>query len=199
MIRAALFLFALLVFGAPALGDERGDYRSRTVYFIVTDRFSPHYPFRPYVDPQYPNATNSIDCFLGGCSQEAEFRKYWGGDLLGVRERLGYLRRLGISALWVTPLMENVRDYEQGTGYGTGYHGYWVQNYYRPNAHFAAAWNDVDAFSAALHAGDIRYIEDITLNDSNPSQSHVLGALYRTRSADLPFIESYLNDYDPAA
>jgi cyclomaltodextrin glucanotransferase len=199
MIRAALFLLAVMALAAPARGNETGDYRARTIYFIVTDRFNAHHPFSPYVDPQHPDATNIVNCFLGGCRQEAEFRKYWGGDLQGVRERLGYVRRLGISALWVTPLMENVRDYELGTGYGTGYHGYWVQNYYRPNAHFAASWNDVDYFSAALHAADIRYIEDITLNDSNPSQSHVLGALYRTRSADLPFIESYLNDYDPAA
>jgi glycosidase len=198
MIRAALVLFAMIAYAAPALGNESGDYRSRTIYFIVTDRFSPHEPFSPFVDPLYPDATNSVNCFLGACTQEVQFRKYWGGDLLGVRQRLGYLRRLGISALWVTPLMENVRDYESGTGYGTGYHGYWVQNYYRPDAHFAASWNEVDAFSAALHAVDIRYIEDVTLNDSNPSQSHVFGALYQSRTADVPFIESYLNDYDPA-
>ena len=121
MIRAALFLLAVMALAAPARGNETGDYRARTIYFIVTDRFNAHHPFSPYVDPQYPDATNIVNCFLGGCRQEAEFRKYWGGDLQGVRERLGYVRRLGISALWVTPLMENVRDYELGTGYGTGY------------------------------------------------------------------------------
>ena len=55
----------------------------------------------------------------------------------------------------------------------------------------------VDFFSAALHGADIKYIEDITLNDSNPSQSHVFGQLDAGMSADRPFIESYLNDDDP--
>jgi alpha-amylase len=57
--------------------------------------------------------------------------------------------------------------YQGGTGYGTGYHGYWVQNYYRANPHFGA-WADVEDFSEQLHAARMRYILDITLNDSNP-------------------------------
>jgi glycosidase len=40
--------------------------------------------------------------------------------------------------------------YEGGTGYGTGYHGYWVQNYYQVNAHFGS-WSDVEELSAELH------------------------------------------------
>jgi glycosidase len=39
--------------------------------------------------------------------------------------------------------MENVRAYVPDKGYGTGYHGYWIQNYYRVNAHFGS-WNDVN-------------------------------------------------------
>ena len=56
----------MIAYAAPALGNESGDYRSRTIYFIVTDRFSPHEPFSPFVDPLYPDATNSVNCFLGG-------------------------------------------------------------------------------------------------------------------------------------
>jgi glycosidase len=97
----------------------------------MADRFSPHQPYAPYVDPRYPSATNTVNCFVQSCTQEEEFRKYWGGDIQGIVQKLDYLHDLGVSAIWVTPLMENVRAYVGGTGYGTGYHGYWVQNYYR--------------------------------------------------------------------
>jgi cyclomaltodextrin glucanotransferase len=169
------------------------DYRSRTIYFLLTDRFYPHQPYDPYIDPLYPNATNSIDCFTQGCLQEEEFRKYWGGDLRGLEQRLNYIHRLGASAVWITPLAENVRMYEGGTGYGTGYHGYWVQNYYQVNKHFGD-WSDVESLSAQLHVRRMRYIQDITLNDSNPLDNHVYGRVYN-RDGSV-FVRSYHDDFD---
>ncbi|HEX4169536.1 MAG TPA: alpha-amylase family glycosyl hydrolase [Bryobacteraceae bacterium] len=173
------------------------DYRSRTIYFLMTDRFHPHQPYAPYVDPQYPDATNPLNCFTQSCTTDPEFRKYWGGDLQGVIEKLDYLRDLGVSAVWLTPLMENVRAYEGGDAYGTGYHGYWIQNYYRVNEHFGS-WDDVNQLSRALHQNGMRYIQDITLNHSNPNNNHVNGALFESEVADNPFINSYDDDYDPA-
>jgi hypothetical protein len=38
------------------------DYRARTIYFLVVDRFHAHAPYHPYVDPQYPDATTSPQC-----------------------------------------------------------------------------------------------------------------------------------------
>jgi glycosidase len=42
-----------------------------------------------------------------GCNPDEEFRKYWGGDIQGIEEKLAYVQRLGASAIWVTPLAEN--------------------------------------------------------------------------------------------
>jgi len=179
---------------ATATAQTELDYRSRTIYFLLSDRFNPHHPYNPYVDPLFPDATNSVDCFTQGCTEEEEFRKYWGGDIQGIIEKLDYLERLGASAIWVTPLAENVRMYEGGTGYGTGYHGYWVQNYYQVNAHFGD-WPDVESFSSELHNRGMRYIQDITLNDSNPLDNHVFGRVYNADGS--VFVESYDNDFDP--
>ncbi|MBV8883412.1 MAG: hypothetical protein JO235_05350 [Chroococcidiopsidaceae cyanobacterium CP_BM_RX_35] len=161
----------------------------------MTDRFNPHTPYNPYVDPDYPDATNTVDCFAVACTQEEQWRSYWGGDISGIVEKLDYLKRLGISAVWVTPLMENVRAYESGTGYGTGYHGYWVQNYYRVNPHFGN-WDDINLLSRELHAREMHYIQDITLNHSNPNDNHVYGRLYQSTDSDRIFINSYNDDYD---
>ena len=174
------------------------DYRSRTVYFLMTDRFNPHQPYAPYVDPRYPSATNSVNCFVQSCTEEQQFRSYWGGDIQGIIEKLDYLKDLSISGIWVTPLMENVRAYDPGTGYGAGYHGYWVQNYYHVNPHFGT-WDDVNQLSREMHARGMRYIQDITLNHSNPWDSHVYGRLFESAYSDQVFINSYKDDYDFAS
>lgn len=173
------------------------DYRARTVYFLMTDRFNPHQPYSPYIDPEHPFATNSVNCFVQTCTANKQFRSYWGGDIQGIIQKLDYLKNLGVSAVWVTPLMENVRAYVPKTGYGTGYHGYWVQNYDRVNQHFGN-WADVNQFSRELHERGMRYIQDITLNHSNPNDNHVNGRLYESENADRIFINSYADDIDPA-
>jgi glycosidase len=193
---AKLAVFLLCFSCLSALAQQPADYRSRTIYFIVTDRFHPHQPYSPYVDPEYPDATNSVNCFEAPCPEEEQWRKYWGGDITGIEEKLGYLANLGVSAVWVTPLMENVRAYEGGTAYGTGYHGYWVQNYDRPSAHFGT-WDDVSSLSSQLNAHSMHYIQDITLNHSNPYDNHVFGKLFRSEKADRVFVNSYDDDVDP--
>jgi glycosidase len=178
-------------------GKAQRDYRSRTIYFLMADRFHPHQPYAPYIDPEHPLATNNVNCFVASCTEEEQFRRYWGGDIQGMIQKLDYLKELGISAVWVTPLMENVRAYVPGTGYGTGYHGYWVQNYYRVNAHFGD-WNDVTGLSRELHERGMRYIQDITLNHSNPNDNHVYGRLFQSSTSDQIFIQSYEEDFDSA-
>ena len=99
----------------------------------MTDRFNPHQPYVPYVDPEYPSATNGVNCFVHSYEAEQQFRSYWGGDIRGIIQKLDCLNDLGVLALWITPLVEIVRAYVPKTGYGTGYYGYWIQNYYRVN------------------------------------------------------------------
>jgi cyclomaltodextrin glucanotransferase len=206
--RALSFLFALsATLCAGALPNARAqeaqnagsgegrDYRSRTVYFAMTDRFHAHDPYEPYVDPQYPTATNTVDCFAVACTTEVQYRSFWGGDISGFIQKLDYLQDMGIGATWLTPMYEGVRDYESGIGYGTDYHGYWVTNYDRVNPHFGT-WRQVKELSNALHQHGMRYIQDITLNDSNPNDAHVFGRLYRGTKADRVLIDSYANDFD---
>ncbi|MBV9170700.1 MAG: alpha amylase C-terminal domain-containing protein [Chloroflexi bacterium] len=183
--------------GGTAAAQPAPDYRSRTIYFLVADRFHAHEPLEPYVDPDHPDATNDVNCFEQTCPDEAQWRRYWGGDVQGIIDKLDYVQRLGASAVWVTPLMENVAAYEGGTGYGTSYHGYWVQNYDAVNPHFGT-WADVSQLSQALHARGMRYIQDITLNHSNPNDNHAYGQLDQLDGPSVPFIRSYAHDYDPA-
>ena len=69
-MKAILSLFALLLAAASAHAEGIKDYRARTVYFLLTDRFNPNTPYSPYVDPEYPDATNSVNCFVEVCTPD---------------------------------------------------------------------------------------------------------------------------------
>ena len=136
-----------------------------------------------------------MDCFTGNCDTEVEYRSFWGGDILGLIQKLDYLKDLGIGAVWLTPMYEGVRDYGTGIGYGTDYHGYWVINYDRVNPHFGT-WDQVRQLGKALHEHGMRYIQDITLNDSNANDVHVFGRLYYGVKTERVLIKSYADDFD---
>jgi hypothetical protein len=82
------------------------DFRNNTIYFLLTDRFNRDGP--AYVDPAYPDATNREDCFQTPCETNKQWRSYWGGNLRGVMQKLDYIQNMGISAIWLAPLMQNV-------------------------------------------------------------------------------------------
>lgn len=192
-MRQLCSLAVLFVFAMPVSSQDMPDYRSRTIYFLLTDRFHPHQPYNPYVDPRFPDATNSVDCFSNSCNTDEEFRKYWVGISKDSRKSstmssISVPQPFG-SRRWLRTFL----CMKAAQGYGTGYHGYWVQNYYQVNQHFGD-WADVDDLSDNLHARGMPYMQDITLNDSNPNGNHVYGRVYNGDS--IIFVRSFKNDFD---
>ena len=71
-----------------------GDWRDQIIYFLMVDRFNnPAAPpvHQPYDDPNY--------------------YQYQGGKFAGVREQLAYIKSLGAGALWLSPVLKNLRRY----------------------------------------------------------------------------------------
>lgn len=90
------------------------DWRDQVIYQIMIDRF----------DNGDPNNDINVEPGIPG--------RYHGGDWQGVIDRLDYLEDLGVTALWISPVVKNT---EQDAGFAS-YHGYWTQDFLRPNAHF---------------------------------------------------------------
>lgn len=90
------------------------DWRDQVIYQIMIDRFENGDPNNDYnVAPTVPG-------------------RYHGGDWQGVINKLDYLETLGVTALWISPVVKNT---EEDAGFAS-YHGYWTQDFLRPNAHF---------------------------------------------------------------
>jgi glycosidase len=77
-----------------------------------------------------------------------------GGTLQGLKRKLGYLKRLGVTALWVSPIFRQVA-FEP-----TSYHGYGIQNFLDVDPHFGTREDFCD-FVDAAHEHDIYVILDI--------------------------------------
>jgi glycosidase len=89
------------------------DWRERSIYFVVTDRFA--------------NGDPSNDGANGYASDRSDPRKWHGGDFRGLIDRLDYIAGMGFTGLWITPIVEqhDVR----------GYHGYWGWDWSKVDAH----------------------------------------------------------------
>ena len=73
------------------------EFRQETIYFLVVDRF---------YDGDQDNSEGENSELYDPSRQE--WGKYWGGDLQGVIDKLDYLKNMGVTALWLTPLLEQV-------------------------------------------------------------------------------------------
>jgi alpha-amylase len=142
------FVLSLLQCSPPAqvdMGFNRQtfvtDWRDEVIYQIVVDRFS----------DGDPNNNFNVDL-----RKEAA---YHGGDWQGIIDRLDYLEDLGVTALWISPVVRNV---EADAGFSS-YHGYWTQSFIDTNMHFgdlAALQRLVDA----CHRREMKVILDVVTN-----------------------------------
>jgi len=152
------------------------EFRAETLYFLVLDRFSSGNPGKARVEDDMFDATHR------------DWDKYWGGDLQGVIDRIGYLRSFGISAIWTTPLFEQVRSMTVEEKPRAPIHGYWTSDFKRINPRWMNnpsekrlfTRNDTvfDSLIARLHERGMKFVLDIVCNHSSPETEQGKGRLY---------------------
>ena len=90
-------------------------------------------------------------------------RAYHGGDLRGIEDHLDYLKRLGVTTIWTTPLYDNSAEQSGGT-----YHGYSATDMYAIDPHFGTM-KDYRALVAAAHARGMKVVLDTVPNHVGPA------------------------------
>jgi alpha-amylase len=129
-------------------------WENATVYFLLTDRFN--------------NADKSND--FKHPSQPAPYRGFMGGDIKGITAKIneGYFNKLGVDAIWMTPLLENISgSVDEGSGLSYGFHGYWTKDWSSIDERLGTA-DDIKAMVKAAHAHGIRIIMDAVVNHTGP-------------------------------
>ncbi|WP_161878500.1 alpha-amylase family glycosyl hydrolase [Alkalibacterium sp. MB6] len=129
------------------------DWDEEIIYFMLTDRFADGDPSN--------NNPYGLD-YEGAGNQRGV---YQGGDFKGVTQNLDYLEDLGITTIWITPIVENVGQ-DVGTaeaGEYYGYHGYWAKSFEKLNPHLGTLAEFHELIDAAA-AKDINIMVDVVLN-----------------------------------
>ena len=130
---------------ASQLTTEVEDWRDEVIYQIVVDRFD--------------NGSLDNDNVDGVGVVAGDLARFQGGDWAGISRRLGYLQRLGVTALWISPVVANV----QRTSTQDGFHGYWAADFTRENPRFGSL-EELQQLVAAAHQRGIKIIADVVVN-----------------------------------
>jgi glycosidase len=134
--------------------EDRGP-RDEIIYFVMPDRFENG-------DPS--NDTGGIEGDrLDHGFDPAHRGFYHGGDLAGLTRRLDYIQGLGATAIWLTPIFQNQAVQGSPGQESSAYHGYWITDFTRPDAHLGER-EDFRAFVEAAHARGMRVYMDIITN-----------------------------------
>jgi glycosidase len=144
-------------------------WEDQTLYFMMLDRFSDGKE-DGYKDihgnpvsgstPLYRNEDkeNAVKTEADARLWNEAGQKWVGGTLKGLTSKIGYLKRLGVTAVWVSPIFKQVSFKET-------YHGYGIQNFLEVDPHFGTK-DDLKEMVRVAHENGIYVILDIILNHS---------------------------------
>jgi glycosidase len=141
------------------LGKFQGLAPQDVLYLIMPDRFADGDASNDEPRPREGAASNSQMPVAGTTFDRSKARAYHGGDLQGIREHLPYLKDLGVTALWLTPVVKN--------GAAQDYHGYGAVDLYDVDAHLGTL-ADYRELVAAAHQQKLKIFFDIVPNHVGP-------------------------------
>ncbi len=143
-------------------------WEDQVFYFLMLDRFSDGQE-QGYRDNQGNWVTtgtrplfaagdrgNAVKTEAAAARWREAGGKYVGGTLNGLTSKIGYLKRLGVTAIWISPIFKQVAFQET-------YHGYGIQDFLAVNPRFGTA-DDLKTLVQTAHAEGIYVILDIILN-----------------------------------
>ncbi len=154
---------------ATTFFPSRTDFRDEQIYFMLPTRF---------YDGDSSNNTQCWDNQSKNAGDPA-----WRGDFKGLIEKLDYIKALGFTAIWITPVVEN------GSGYD--YHGYHAMNFSKVDHRLESDDVSLQTLVDAVHSHGMKLIVDIVLNHTGNFGEATLCPLFnRDWTAD----QSAIND-----
>ncbi|MEX2964170.1 alpha-amylase family glycosyl hydrolase [Microbulbifer sp. TYP-18] len=156
MIRIAPTLAAFVLAAVSCSTAADPFWHNATIYFMLPDRFA--------------NGDTDNDLSYGRQADAGPLRGFMGGDLQGVIDKLnqGYFNQLGVDAIWVSPLYEQIHGAtDEGTGRTYAYHGYWPKDWTAVDRNFGSEAL-LEEFVRTAHRHGIRVLLDVIINHTGP-------------------------------
>lgn len=149
------------------------DMREETIYFVMTTRF-------------YNGDTgNDVHCWDDGTAGNGDDDPAWRGDFKGLGEKLDYIKALGFSAIWVTPVVTN------GSGYD--YHGYHAMDLSTVDARYESSDYTYEDLIHDAHQKGMKIIQDVVLQHTgNFGEAHFCDLFTKDTTKDLGNLQESL-------
>jgi alpha-amylase len=131
-------------------------WEGANIYFLLTDRFN--------------NGDSSNDINFDRTKETGKLRGFEGGDIKGITQKIkeGYFTRLGINAIWMTPIVEQIHGgTDEGTGLSYGFHGYWTKDWTNIDPNYGTK-EDLKELVTIAHKNGIRVLLDAVINHTGP-------------------------------
>ena len=144
-----LLLVSMQSMATDVFTSNRTDFRDESIYFMITTRFYDG-------DPK-----NNVLCWDNQAAQIETKDPCWRGDFQGVIDKLDYIKALGFTAIWITPVVQNASGYD--------YHGYHAMDFQHVDCRYQSSdGKSGDVMFQELidkaHKKGIKIILDIVLN-----------------------------------
>ncbi len=137
-----LLVMLLIIPATLAQNFSRTDFRDESIYFVMTTRFYDGDP------------SNNVHCWDGKSLNQGD--PAWRGDFKGLIEKLDYIKAMGFTAIWITPIVENASGYD--------YHGYHAMNFSKVDPRYESEDIDFQDLIDEVHARDMKIIIDVVFN-----------------------------------
>lgn len=131
-------------------------WEGANLYFLLTDRFKDN--------------NEKKEIYFDRTKTAGKLRGFEGGNIKGVIQKIddGYFEKLGINAIWLTPMVEQIHDgVDEGTGLSYGFHGYWARDWTALDPNFGTK-EDLALLVQKAHAKGIRIVLDGVINHTGP-------------------------------
>jgi alpha-amylase len=140
---------------APVSVVPQESWQDAILYFVILDRFADGDPAN----------NRDVDRRAKGT--------FHGGDLAGLRQQLDELADLGVTALWITPVVKNIDGFVTGAGFPDwGYHGYWADDFYRLDPRFGSE-AELKGLVDDAHARGMKVLLDVVYNHAGYDSTYL--------------------------
>lgn len=144
---------------------ERTDLREDSIYFVITTRFYDG------------DESNNVHCWDDSHANNPDTDPAWRGDFKGLIQKLDYIKALGFSAIWITPVVENASGYD--------YHGYHAFDFTKVDPRYESEDTSYQDLIDAAHEKGLKIIQDVVFNHSGNFGEATLAPMFTKDYSNL--------------
>ncbi|MGN1203198.1 MAG: alpha-amylase family glycosyl hydrolase, partial [Eubacterium sp.] len=146
------------------------DMRQESIYFVITTRF-------------YDGDTgNNVHCWDDSQAGNPDSDPAWRGDFKGLADKLDYIKALGFSAIWITPVVSNASGYD--------YHGYHAFDFSTVDYRYESDDFTYEDLIRAAHQKGMKIIQDVVFQHTgNFGEAFFCELFTKDTNADLSSLE----------